>query len=141
MDRVLSDSLAQPRFSTLMATVFSVVALLLASLGIYGFVSFMVAQSTHEIGVRLALGAQASNIFTLVVGKGLVLVATGVAIGLAIAFAVTRFISSLLFGISPTDAVTFAVVSLLLVAVALFACYFPARRATRVDPMIALRYE
>jgi putative ABC transport system permease protein len=141
MDEIVSDSLAQSRFSTLMLTAFSAVALVLASAGVYGFLSFLVNQNTHEIGVRMALGARPANIFRLVVGQGFVLVTAGLAIGIASAFALTRFLGSLLYEVSATDLVTYAGVSLLLAVIALMACYFPARRATRVDPMVALRYE
>jgi len=120
---------------------FSLTALALACLGLYGTLSFTVAQRTREIGLRIALGAQRVNVFSLVVVKGLKLAAIGSAIGLVCALAVTRLVSRLLYGVSPIDPVTFASVSFLLVAVAMLASWMPARRATKIDPMEALRYE
>ena len=121
--------------------IFSIAALLLAATGIYGVVSYTVKQRTQEIGIRLALGAARMNIFRLVLGQGLKLVVVGVALGALGAFAMTRVIRSLLFGVTPTDTITFIVVSLTLILIALIACTAPARRATRVDPLIALRNE
>jgi putative ABC transport system permease protein len=141
MEEVLSGSIARQRFSTLLLGVFAGVALVLAAVGLYGVMSYSVAQRTREIGLRMALGAQRGDVLRMVVGQGLKLVLVGVAIGLAAAFALTRVMSSLLFGVSATDPATLAAISLLLISVAALASYIPARRATRVDPLIALRYE
>jgi putative ABC transport system permease protein len=141
MEDVRSASVANMRMVVILFGVFAALALLLAAVGIYGVLSYAVAQRTHEIGIRLALGAQRSDVLRLVVGHGMRLVILGVVLGTAGAFAVTRLLESLLFGVSATDPATFAAVSAALSAVALLACYIPARRATRVDPIIALRYD
>jgi putative ABC transport system permease protein len=141
MEEILGSSIARERFSMLLLAIFASVALLLAAVGIYGVMSYSVAQRTHEIGIRMALGAQTSTVLKLAVGYGFKLVVIGIAIGLIAALALTRVMSTLLFGVTATDPTTFTLISLLLVAVAAIASYIPARRATRVNPIIALRYE
>jgi putative ABC transport system permease protein len=138
---VMSEAVATPRFRTFLLGVFAALALVLALVGIYGVMSYAVTQRTHEFGVRMALGAQGKDVLKLVVGHGMALALAGVLLGLVASFALTRVLAGLLYGVTPTDPLTFACVSLLLVAVALLACYVPARRAARVDPMVALRYE
>ena len=141
MDEVMSAAQSRPRFLTALLTLFSSVALILAAVGIYGVIAYSVAQRTKEFGLRMALGAERGDLLKLVVGQGLILVAAGVLLGLGGALSFTRFLSSLLYGVRPTDPITFSVVPLVLGAVALLASYLPARRATKVDPMVALRYE
>ena len=137
----IDDSLAQERLLTWLCTAFGLLATLLTALGLYGVLAFSVAQRTREIGIRVALGAQARDVFRLIIGQGMLLISAGVLLGLAASFASTRFIGSLLFGITPTNASTFVLVSVGLALLALLACYLPARRATKVNPLEALRYE
>ncbi|MCI0339296.1 MAG: ABC transporter permease [Acidobacteria bacterium] len=141
MTDLISESVSGRRLNLLLLGTFALVALVLASVGIYGVISYSVTQRTHEIGIRMALGAQARDVLKMIVSQGMALVLAGIAIGIAGAFAVTRLMSGLLFGVSPSDLSTFATISLLLAVVALLACYVPARKATRVDPLVALRYE
>ena len=141
MEQALSRSVAARRFSMILLAVFAVVALALAAVGIYGVISYSVAQRTREVGIRMALGAQTRDVLKLVVREGLQLVVIGVAVGLVGALLLTRLMTTLLFAVTPTDWFTYATVAIGLVGVALLACYIPARRATRVDPLVALRYE
>jgi putative ABC transport system permease protein len=141
MEDVVSSSAANDRFNTLLLGAFAAIALLLTAAGIFGVLSYLVTQRTREIGLRMALGAQPTDVLRVIVGHGLRLVLLGLCIGVAGAFLVTRWMSSVLFGVTPTDPLTFTVVAFVLGTVALLASYIPARRAMRVDPMVALRYE
>ncbi len=141
MDQYVASSMATPRFNTTLLGIFAAVALVLTIVGLYGVTSYAVAQRTNEIGIRMALGAQAADVLRLIIGQGIKLVVIGVALGLAGAYALTRLISSLLFGVGTKHTLTFVVVAAVLALIALIACYVPARRATKVDPLVALRYE
>jgi putative ABC transport system permease protein len=141
MDQIIARSLADRRFALELLGIFAGVALLLAAIGIYGVMAYSFSQRTHEIGIRIALGAQGKDIFRMAVGEGMRLVVIGLAVGLLGAVALTRFVRTMLFGVSPADPLTFGAISAALAAVAFLACYIPARRATRVDPLVALRDE
>ena len=141
MTKLVAESVARRRFNTLLTGLFAIVALLLASVGIFGVMNYTVAQRTQEFGLRVALGAQTRDVLRLVLGQGMRLILVGLAVGLTAALALTRVLRGMLFGVTPTDPLTFVAVSSLLTAVALLACYIPARRATKVDPLEALRYE
>jgi putative ABC transport system permease protein len=141
MDDVVANSLGTRRVSMQLFAVFAIAALLLAAIGIYGVMAYSVTQRTQEIGIRMALGAQRSDVLALVIRQGMRLTVIGVVVGVAGAFALTRLMANLLFGVAATDPLTFVVIPLLLLFVAMVACYLPARRASHVDPLDALRYE
>jgi putative ABC transport system permease protein len=141
MDKLLTESLGEPRFYMQILIVFAVIAVSLAGMGIYGVMSYFVSQRTHDIGVRMALGAHRSDILGWVGKLGLKLISLGIIIGIALAVGLTRFLSTFLFGVKATDPLTYFAVALGLTAIACVACYIPARRATKVDPLVALRYE
>jgi putative ABC transport system permease protein len=141
MDEIVSDSLAARRFSMVLLGVFAGLALVMACVGVYGVVSYINSQRTHEIGIRMALGADRMAVLRMVLGEGVKMSLVGVAIGLVAAFGLTRLMANMLFGVSTHDPLSFAAVAGLLVLVALAACSIPARRATKTDPLVALRYE
>jgi len=141
MEDVMSAARSRPRFLTLLLTMFSSLSLILAALGIYGVISYAVVQRTSEIGIRMALGAQGGDVLRLIGASGMRLALAGTLLGAVGAAILTRFLSTLLFGVSAVDPITFAAMAAALIAVTLVACYLPARRAAKVDPMIALRYE
>jgi putative ABC transport system permease protein len=140
-DELVSQTLKGRQFIVLLLGSFALIAMLLAGIGIYGLISFSTSQRTHEIGVRMALGAEARDVLRMILKEGIVLSLLGVGIGLVGAFALSRLLKGMLYEITPTDPLTFAAISLLLVFVAMLASYLPARRATKVDPSVALRYE
>jgi len=141
MSQLLAASVARTRFNFLAFSIFAAIALALAAIGVYGVIAYSVSQRYHEIGIRMALGAQAADVLRLIIRQGMKLVLAGVGIGLAGAIALTRLMKTLLFGVSATDPLTFTVITLLLAFVALLACWIPARRAAKVDPITALRFE
>jgi ABC-type antimicrobial peptide transport system permease subunit len=141
LNDVISDSLAAKRFAMILLGVFAALAMVLSSIGIYGVISYLAGQRTQEIGIRMALGAERGNVLRMVLGQAGKMVLLGISIGVAAAIGLARLMASMLFGVSPWDPLTLVGVVLLLALVSLLACYIPARRATRVDPMIALRYE
>jgi predicted permease len=141
LDQVIADSLARRRFAMTLLNTFAAMALVLASIGLYGVISYLVGQHTHELGIRLALGAQRRDVLLLVLSQGMKMTLGGMALGLLAALGLTRLLAQMLYGVSATDPATFAGIALLLVAVALAACFVPAWRATKVDPLVALRHE
>jgi len=141
LQEIVANSIAKQRLAMILLSVFSTLALVLSAVGIYGVISYLTGQRTHEIGIRVALGASASDVLRMIVGEGMRIALIGVGIGIAAALGLTRLITKLIFGVGANDPLTFIGVAVLLSGVALVACYIPARRATRVDPIIALRYE
>jgi ABC-type antimicrobial peptide transport system permease subunit len=141
MNQIVASSLAQRRFSMILLATFAMLALVLSSIGIYGVISYLVARRTQEIGIRMALGADRLDVVRMILRDGIKLAALGVGIGIVCAIGLTRLMANMLFGVSPTDPLTFFAIPVLLMIVALLACYIPARRAMRVDPVIALRYD
>jgi len=141
MEDLIETAIVQPRFNALLLALFAGIALCLGAIGIYGVISYAVTQRTREIGIRIALGAQQRDVLSLVVREGMTLASIGVGIGLLAAFALTRWMETMLFGVRPSDPLTLAVIALLVLAVSLLACCAPARRAAKVDPLMALKYE
>ncbi len=141
MGEIRAESVAPERLNLTLLSIFAGIALVLAIVGIYGVMSYSVTQRTHEIGIRMAIGAQPRDVFAMILGHGMKLALVGIGIGLVGAFALTRLMASMLFGVEPTDATTFGAIAVLLTVVALLACYLPGRRATKVEPTVSLRYE
>jgi putative ABC transport system permease protein len=141
MDDIRAESIAPERLNLTLLSIFAGIALVLAVVGIYGVMSYAVTQRTHEIGIRMAIGAESRHVFQMILGQGMTLALIGVALGLVGAFALTRLMTTMLFGVEATDPATFAAIAALLTTVALVACYIPGRRATKVDPVVSLRYE
>ena len=141
MDDLIMSSLKRPRFNLVLVGIFATTALLLAAVGIYGVMSYLVEQQTREIGIRSALGAKRSHVLKLVIGRGLGMASIGIVLGLSASLGLTRFLASLLYGVTAIDPMTFIFISILLLMVSVLACYIPARRATKIDPLVALRYE
>jgi putative ABC transport system permease protein len=141
MYEIRAESVAGERLNLMLLSIFAGIALVLAIVGIYGVLSYSVTQRTHEIGSRMAIGARPRDVFTMILGHGMKLALIGVAIGLLLAFLLTRLMETMLFGVAPTDVPTFAGISILLISVAVLACYLPGRRATKVEPTVSLRYE
>jgi ABC-type antimicrobial peptide transport system permease subunit len=141
MEEIVANSITKQRLTMMLLSVFSGLALALSAVGIYGVISYLTGQRTHEIGIRVALGASASDVLRMILGEGMRITLIGVGIGLVAALGLTRLITKIIYGVSASDPLTFVGVAVLLTAVALLACYIPARRAMRVDPIIALRYE
>jgi putative ABC transport system permease protein len=141
MDHVVSESITQPRFNLFLLGLFGAVAMVLSAAGIYGVTAYTVTQRTHELGIRIALGAQVGDVLKMILGQGMAVIGVGLVVGLAAAFALTRLLRTLLFGVGENDPLTFVAITAILVLVALIACYIPARRATKVDPLTSLRAE